>query len=243
MQIDARESKKVCGRKGTVANMLKNRLKKLLIISITAVLLYGCYSLYTQTRAKSPVRYAQIVVESPFENVQTDTDILNAYFQEKVIAVKQKMYRDGVLLWETDYDRAGEEIKKVRYKSDGSIDEWVEYECSADGKTSEKIWYHGDGNLSSRAVFKFDDAGNLIESTQYDHGGIITYKSTYAYDEAVHVIKDEYHGIADYIERYYTYQYRYNKAGDIEKEICYVEDGSIGYWHEYQYDEAGHRFS
>ena len=273
--------------------MLKNRLKNLLIISITAVLLCGCYGLYVQTHAKS-VRYAQIVVESPFEKVQTDTSFLNAYFQEKVIVVKQKMYRDGVLLWETDYDRAGEEIKKVRYKSDGSIDEWVEYECSADGKTSEKIWYHGDGNLSSRAVFKFDDAENLIESTQYDHGGIITYKSTYAYDEAGnkmeevqyygddiyrryeyeyeesgkwkkfveyngqgdifsygeyeydeagHVLKDEYHGIAEGIEHYYTYQYRYNEAGYIEKEICYVEDGSIGYWHEYKYDEVGHQLS
>lgn len=92
--------------------MLKNRLKKLLIISIMAVLLYGCYGLYAQICVKSPVRYAQAVVESPFENVQTDTNFLNTYFQEKVIVVKQKMYRDGELLWETEYDRAGEEIKK-----------------------------------------------------------------------------------------------------------------------------------
>ena len=197
---------KVCGRKGTVANMLKNRLKNLLIISITAVLLYGCYSLYTQTSAKSSVKYAQIVVESPFENVQTDTDILNTYFQEKVIVVKRKMYRDGVLLWETDYDRAGEEIKKVRYKSDGSIDEWMEYECSADGKTSEKIWYHGNGNVSLRTVCKYDEIGHLIESVEYNHSGDIIDKSTYAYDEAGNEVENVIY-FGDDIFRRYEYEY------------------------------------
>ena len=151
--------------------MPRNRFKKLLITSIIAVLLYGCYGLNVQTHAKSPVRYAQIVIESPFDNVQTDTDILNIYFQKKVIAVKQKMYRDGVLLWETEYDRAGEEIKKVRYKSDGSIDEWVEYERSADGKTTAWIWYHGDGSISCRSESKYEDAGHLIEVTEYNQSG------------------------------------------------------------------------
>lgn len=189
--------------------MLKNRLKKLLIVSITAVLLYGCYSLYVQTRAKSPVRYAQVVVESPFENMQTDTDIINTYFQEKVIVVKRKMYRDGVLLWETDYDRAGEEIKKVRYKSDGSIDEWMEYECGVDGKTSEKIWYHANGSVSLRTVCKYDEAGNEIENVEYNHSGDITVKSTYVYDEAGNEIEEvRYRG--DDISRRYEYEYEEN---------------------------------
>ncbi len=274
--------------------MHRDRLKKLMIISITAVLLYGCYSLYTQTSAKSSVKYAQIVVESPFENVQTDTDIINTYFQEKVIVVKKKSYSDGVLLWETDYDRAGNEIKAVRYKSDGSIDEWEEYERREDGKKSAWISYHGDGSISSSGECKYDEAGNEIEHVEYNHSGEITVKSTYVYDEAGneieevqyfgddiyrryeyeyeedgrkkkcieyngdgdifsykeceydetgHVTKEEYHDFTERIEYYYTYQYRYNEAGDIEKKICYDEDGSISYWCEHQYDEAGHELS
>ena len=77
----------------------------------------------------------------------------------------------------------------------------------------------------------------------YNGDGDISSYGEYEYDEEGHVIKDEFHGIADYIEHYYTYQYRYNAAGDIEKIICYVEDGSISYWREYKYDEAGHRLS
>ncbi|MBD5453147.1 MAG: hypothetical protein HDR30_02320 [Lachnospiraceae bacterium] len=274
--------------------MLKNRFKKLLIVSITAVLLYGCYSLYVQINTKSPVRYAQVVVESPFENVQTDTDIINTYFQEKVIVVKKKSYCDGVLLWETDYDRAGEEIKAVRYKSDGSIDRWEEYERREDGKKSAWICYRGDGSISSSGECKYDEAGNEIENVEYNHSGDITVKSTYVYDEAGneiehvqyfgddiyrryeyeyeedgrkkkcieyngdgdifsykeceydeagHVTKEEYQDFAERIEYYYTYQYRYNEAGDIEKKICYDEDGSISYWCEYQNDEAGHELS
>ena len=218
--------------------MLKNRFKKLLIVSITAVLLYGCYSLYAQTRAKSPIRYAQVVVEAPFENVQTDTDIINTYFQEKVIVVKRKMYRDGELLWETDYDRAGEEIKKVRYKSDGSIDEWVEYEHSTDRKTSGKIWYHGDGSVSSRTVFKYDNAGHLIESVEYNHSGDIIDKSTYAYDEAGNEIECvEYFGD----ELYRRTEYEYDTAGKLVGYTVYNGNGDMcGYQtHTYEYDEEG----
>ena len=218
--------------------MHRDRLKKPLIISITAVLLYGCYSLYTQICAKASARYAQIVVESPFENVQTDTDIINTYFQEKVSVVKRKMYRDGVLLWETDYDRAGEEIKKVRYKSDGSIDEWMEYECSADGKTSEKIWYHGNGNVSLRTVCKYDETGHLIESVEYNHSGDIIDKSTYAYDEAGNEIECvEYFGD----ELYRRTEYEYDTAGKLVGYTVYNGNGDMcGYQtHTYEYDEEG----
>ena len=217
--------------------MLKNRLKKLLIISITAVLLYGCYSLYTQICTKASVRYAQIVVESPFENVQTDTDIINTYFQEKVIVVKKKSYSDGVLLWETDYDRAGNEIKAVRYKSDGSIDGWEEYERREDGKKSAWISYHGDGSISSSGECKYDEAGNEIEHVEYNHSGDITVKSTYVYDEAGNEIEHvQYFGD----DIYRRYEYEYEEDGRKKKCIEYNGDGDIFSYKECEYDEAGH---
>lgn len=224
-------------REGMVVNMLGNVLKKLLIISVVAVLLYGCYSLLMQTGMGSSAQYAQTAVKSPIIHVQTGIEYLNSYFPKKAIVVKRKMYRDGELIWESEYDKAGNEIKQVGYNSDGSIDSWTEYEYNTDGKGTMIVWYNDDGSVNARSEFKYDNEGNLIEDTQYNQGGH-NYKEIRDYDEAGNEIE-----CVRYVNKdlYRRYEYEYDEAGKKKTTIVYDSDGDIRSFesHEYEYDEGG----
>ncbi|MCM1253269.1 MAG: hypothetical protein NC321_10645 [Clostridium sp.] len=215
-------------------DILIDRIKNFLIISTATVLLY-CYALYTRTYA-GITTYAPIVLEPPTASIQVDLDVINTYFQEQVIVVKSRIYpkySGDILYWETDYDKAGNEIRKVRYKS-GGMDMWTESEYREDGQISAWIRYDGDGSDTYYGEYQYDDAGNRIELTEYNSSGEVIEQRIYAYDEAGNEI-----AFTQYLNGSLLRAYECIYDGNKEIYIEYNGGGDVCAYDEYEYNEAG----
>ena len=60
---------------------------------------------------------------------------------------KQKVYEEGKLSREVEYDEAGNVITYISYREDGSIYRWYEYRYDEAGYETKFVYYNGDGSI------------------------------------------------------------------------------------------------
>ena len=154
----------------------------------------------------------------------------------QAVVVNKKEYNNGELTAETEYDKAGNKIKRTRYKSDGSIEQWSEYQYDVNEKIVKEVRHDGDRGIYVQDKYTYDNVGNLIvyESVSADHNR----KETYEYDEAGDMIR-----FVEYFDDdlYRRTEYEYDAAGRLKSDTVYNADGDMcgGEAHEYEYDEEG----
>ena len=150
---------------------------------------------------------------------------------------KQKVYEEGRLSREVEYDEAGNEVKYISYREDGSIYRWYEYLYDEAGYETKFVYYNGDGSIYIWSEYEYDKKGNQTKVISYNEDDSIYAWSEYEYDEKGNQIKStNYNGdgsIYDWSE------YEYDEIGNITKEMRYDENGLIKSQHEYEWDKDG----
>ncbi|MBD5453146.1 MAG: RHS repeat protein, partial [Lachnospiraceae bacterium] len=185
------------------------------------------------------------------------------------IVLKKKMYIDGSLREEYEYDNKGNRIKyvsrgrngdiayehvyehnengdvvKVCTYVDGSINESEECEYDKDGNCTKFTVYYWDGSIREWGEFKYDEMGNRTKEIIYRGAGtdnIYTW-CEYEYDEKGNETK-RMGGYSEEKSIFYQREYEYDEMGNVTKETDYNEYGMISSREEYEYDGMGNCIS
>ena len=140
--------------------------------------------------------------------------------QQKYVCTSQKTYINGVLNSETIYDERGNELKTIRYRTDGSS--YIQEEWQYDERGNE-IYYKSyagtwnDSDKYSEYYYEYDADGNKIKTTRIDFIGEIDYIFyVREVDENGNVTKEgsyttPVNGDISYSEFYYEYDAEGNK--------------------------------
>ena len=142
-------------------------------------------------------------------------------------------HEDGIS-YVREYDRDGNEIKWIRYDSDGSIGNWDEHEYDKNGNQTKGIYYDSDGSISHRYEYEYDSQGNIIKEISCDIDGNTGSWSEYEYDSHGNQIKMIRYDSDGRIN--YGYEYEYDSRGNEIKKVRYDIDGNISGWRESEYD-------
>lgn len=162
------------------------------------------------------------------------------YLREHIVVVNKKYHYDDGSIFENAYDEYGiEEIKNVKYNSDGSVESREEAEIEYDefGNMIKSVWY-SDGSVDCWGEGECDESENLIKWVLYDSetGGIIKWRE-FEHDEYGNVIKKIWCWDDGSVGSWEVYEY--DESGNKIKEVDYDWDGSVESWWETEYDKSG----
>ncbi|MBR6770731.1 MAG: protein kinase [Lachnospiraceae bacterium] len=158
--------------------------------------------------------------------------------------VMQRMFRyhaDGSLEWteEPEYDKKGNEIRRVIYYADGSIGGWGESENDEEGNEIRRTIYNADNSLNCIYESKWDEEGNLIQKIRYLTDGSIDYTYQYQYNNKDDVTKWTYYNGAGDVENMNDYQLEYDWTGNLSKSVVYDIEGNQEFSYTFEYDKKG----
>lgn len=85
------------------------------------------------------------------------------------------------IITQSNYDKDGNLIKKVKKFADGRFNSHLEFEYNSKGEKIASIEYDSNGIQKSKTEFLYDDDGNEIENKKYDKDGALNniFKSKY----------------------------------------------------------------
>lgn len=137
------------------------------------------------------------------------------------------------------FNENGNEIEKIYYNSDGTVDDkWIT-KYDEEGNEIENNNFTSDGSLLFKLIHKFDNKGNRIESNTYNSDGSINSNSTHKYDEKENYIESISHISDGYSAKKETYSY--DDKGNVIEKNGYEADGSIRFKFLFHYDDKGNK--
>ena len=148
-----------------------------------------------------------------------------------------------------DKENSGQEetvtviCRHTEYNSDGSIEEWIEYEYT-DAVLTKSTEYNSSGNIRNYIEYEYGAGGELAKTVEYIPAfsdGHMYRGYEYLYESGNKVQKTEYDG--DGVGILAIYEYKYDSQGNLtysDKFIPrYDPPNNRPGWTEYSYDEFG----
>ena len=133
---------------------------------------------------------------------------------------------------ECKYDTDGNRIKE-KYGADSAY--WYQYDSQ--GNQIRWVRYDSNGNLSASATRKYNAQGILERNEEYGADGQMDWYFTYEYDSQGNLIKENWYQQNGELNGYYLYEY--DTAGNCVSYSQYNPDGQLYWLNTYEYDADG----
>lgn len=156
------------------------------------------------------------------------------YLQDHIILLNAKVYVDGALKEEREYNEAGKQIKEIEYNEAGNVSYLYEFEYNKQQKQIGGVVYF-NGDIVYRIEDKYNTAGRETERLIYMEEGSLVVQIKFEYDLVGNKKKETiYSG-----EGIPIISNEFDNKGNTIKETDYDEMGDIAYQIENEYDEEG----